>query len=151
MEIFNNNNRYRLGLFVGLFFLSFVILTWRDLFFFSKFVTLPEWALHLPYPLSAPAYLAGLSLLPSTLIPSGLKAASKAIAFNLVLSPILGLMVAAFEFPTKMPLIDILLNIVFNYIWAVGFHCALPAMVLIFLKLLVDNTINLLRKNLRRS
>lgn len=148
--MFYNHCRYRLGLFLSLLSLSFVMLIWRDLFFFSKFIDLPAWAYYLPNPVSAPAYLSALSLLPATFIPSGLKAASKAIILSLGLSPILGLIFAALELSTKTSFAEVVLNSIFNYIWAVGFHCALPAIILIALKLLVDTCISLVRKVLRR-
>lgn len=109
--------------------LAVSIVVWRDLFFFSKVVHLPEWATNLPSPIYTPAYLALVCLVPATFIPSTVSRAVRAVAWAVAISPIPALFVYIVGAAPRGA--DFWLNALFNYSWVVGFHCLVPALALL--------------------
>lgn len=101
---------------------------WRDLFFFSKVVYLPPWTASLPGPIYTPMYLAFLCLLPSALLTSSLSAAVRATAVVVALAPLPAL--ALYFAGAQSSGVGLWIDILFNYAWVIGVHCALPAVIL---------------------
>jgi len=122
-------NIQSIGFVIGLLMLSLAITIWSDLFLFSKTVRLPEWAKTLPSPISAPKYIAFLCLIPVVLTAKTLASATAFTSKVILLSPLLALF--GYAFNTTVQDMRILFNLVFHYLWAIGFNCLLPALVLL--------------------
>jgi hypothetical protein len=105
------------------------VLHWQSLFLFSKVVYLPAWTAYLPSPIYTPAYLAFLCLLPATLASSTLRAAFRAVVIAVLSAPLPALaLYAANGQPWRL---ELWANVLFNYVWVLGFHCAVPAAILL--------------------
>ena len=108
------------------------VVLWQDLFFFSKVVYLPAWTASLPSPIYTPAYLAFLCLLPAALASSTLSAAVRATVVAVGIAPLPALVLYASNAQSSG--LELWANVLFNYAWVLGFHCALPAAVLLVVR-----------------
>lgn len=115
--------------------LAAAVVTWRELFFFSKAVHLPTWTTNLPSPIDTPRYLAFLCLLPAALFASTLSAAIRAIAWAVLLAPLPALVAYLASGSATGP--DRWLNAAFNYAWVIGFNCLVSALILVAARALV--------------
>ncbi len=112
------------------------MLAWRDLFFFAKAVYIPAWAEGLPGQLHLPAYMAFLCLLPASFATLKLPAAIRATVSAVCVAPLPAL--ALHTFVQAASGLDWRGNVLFNYVWAIGFHCALPAALLLVVRLMYE-------------
>lgn len=110
--------------------LSCTMVLWQDLFLFAKSIHLPTWAKSLPSPVFAPSYLAFLCLIPAALFSPTLSTALRAVLITLCVSPLPALMLYANQ-PRWSLRHDLWVNLLFNYVWMIGFFCLLPAIVLL--------------------
>ena len=106
------------------------MLLWQDLFLFSKVVHLPSWTDHLPRPINTAAYLAFVCLMPVALATTTLVRAVCAQTLVLVVAPLpaVALYAASREPGSNF---ELLANTSFQYLWMVGFHCLVPAVILL--------------------
>jgi hypothetical protein len=121
--------RDHVAILTSLLLLAVAIVVWRDLFLFSKVLHLPAWTSSLPDPINTPAYLAALCLMPAAFISSTLPAAVRAATWSVLGAPLPALGLAAIGDSIRD--VDVLLNSLFNYAWIVGFHCLVPAVALL--------------------
>jgi hypothetical protein len=105
------------------------MLIWVDLFTFQKVVYLPAWAKILPAPLMAPAYLAFVCLIPAAFVANTLKGSILTVTKSVLLSPLTA--IAAFALNPAHQDGSLTVNVLFNYVWIVLFHCLLPALLLV--------------------
>ena len=108
--------------------LSVFIYIYFDLFSFSKNINLPDWAMALPFPMSAPSLIVALSLIPALIIPNKLYSVFRVIVACLLISPIAGLI--NFSLIPAHQHNGLLYNILFNYFWIIFFHCLIPAVII---------------------
>ena len=109
--------------------LSAAMVIWVDLFTFSKVVYLPAWAKVLHTPIMAPAYLAFVCLIPAVFVASSLENARLAVIKSVLLSPVAA--IAAYALNPAYQDRFLPMNVLFNYVWIVLFHCFLPALLLV--------------------
>ena len=114
---------------VSLLFLSLAMVFWSDLFLFSKTVRLPEWAESLPSPINAPKYIAFLCLIPAVLFASTLANASAQISKIIIIASIFPVLI--YTFKTNSHGINLVYNVIFQYLWVIGWNCLLPALILL--------------------
>jgi hypothetical protein len=119
-----NKFRTPIGFLISLMALSLVIASNTALFFYGKVFIEPEWTKSLYDPTLAGWTLVLLSLVPSVLLPSSTRAASKAIAGAVLAAPLPALITYALELTS-----EIATNAAFQYVWIVVLGCALPALV----------------------
>lgn len=111
--------------------LAVAMVIWRDLFLFSKSVSLPAWAEFLPSPLLAPAMIVFLLLAPAALLVHDYDRARQVLVSAILLSPLPCLLVYAATSPVRRGLWFI---IPFHYGWIVVFHCLVPAVIWMLLR-----------------
>lgn len=124
-----NLNRNQLALSASIVALSVAMVVWVDLFTFSKVVHLPQWADALPWPIFTPSFLALVCLVPAAFGTDAFASACKAVIFSLMVSPLAAVVACAlnpFYQDRFLPA-----NAVFNYFWVIGFHCLIPAVLLL--------------------
>lgn len=109
--------------------LSAAMIIWVDLFTFSKVVYRPAWAKVLPMPRMVPAYLAFVCLIPAAVVASTPKDALLAVTKSFLLSPLAA--IAAFALNPAHQYWFLPINMLYNYVWIVLFHCILPALLLV--------------------
>jgi len=128
-------NRNQLALGISIVALSVAMVVWVDLFIFSKVVHLPQWADALPLPILAPSFLVFFCLIPAAFGPDSFKSACHAIIFSLLVCPI----AAVISYAVNPLYQDWFLpaNALFNYFWVIGFHCLVPAMLLLAVRAIV--------------
>ena len=124
-----NLNRNQLALSASVIALSVAMVVWADLFTFSKVVQLPQWAKALPWPMFAPSFLAFACLIPAAFGTDTFANACKAVTFSVLGCPLAAVVVYALN-----PLYQdrfLPANVLFNYFWVIGFHCLIPALLLV--------------------
>ena len=121
--------RNNIALFASTLLLSAAMVTWVDLFTFSKVVYLPAWAKVLPIPIMVPAYITFVCLIPVTFIANSLASARVAIAKSVLLSPLAVIAIYALN-PSHQNRF-LFANAFFNYAFIVLYHCLLPALLLV--------------------
>lgn len=128
-------NRNQLALGISIVALTVVMIVWVDLFTFSKAVHLPQWADALPWPIFAPSFLVFFSLIPAAFGTDTFANAYKAIIFSLLVCPLAAVVAYALNplYQTRF----LPANALFNYFWVIGFHCLVPAMVLLAVRAIV--------------
>lgn len=129
-------NRNRIAFFASLAALSAAMVIWSDLFRWSKVVYLPEWAKALPAPLMLPSYLTFVCLLPASLGTDSLAAARAAVLNSVLLAPFAA--VITFALNPLHQNSSLLFNALFHYAWIVLFFCALPAILVAFIRMGID-------------
>lgn len=117
---------------VSLLFLSGAMVFWSDLYLFTKTVRLPEWAESLPNPINAPKYIAFLCLIPAILFANTFTNAFTQISKIILIASIFPVLIFIFKINSRsMELIYIIYNVIFQYLWVIGWNCLLPAVVLL--------------------
>ncbi|WP_024929234.1 hypothetical protein [Methylophilus sp. OH31] len=131
----SNLNRNQLALGISIFALSVAMVVWVELFTFSKVVHLPQWADALPWPILAPSFLVLLCLIPAAFGTHTFANACKAIIFSLLVCPLVAVVAYALNplYQTRF----LPANALFNYFWVIGFHCLVPAMLLLAVRAIV--------------
>lgn len=118
--------------FVSLLFLSGAMVFWSDLYLFAKTVRLPEWAESLPSPINVPKYIAFLCLIPAILFANTFTNAFAQISKIILIASIFPVLIFIFKINSRsMELIYIIYNVIFQYLWVIGWNCLLPAIVLL--------------------
>lgn len=125
-------NRNQLSMLASILLLSAAMVIWVDLFIFSKVIFLPDWADALPRPVDAPSFLAFLCLLPAALIASTIRYAVRGVVVSVVVAPLFA--VATFALDPIHQNSFIVANVLFHYVWIILFHCAIPSMLLLSLR-----------------
>jgi hypothetical protein len=127
-------NPQSLAFVLSLFLLSLAVVIWSDLFLFSKTVYLPEWTKILPSPIDVPKFITFICLLPVVFSAKTLVKATTSTSKVILLAPLAAL--TKYLLNTAVLDIHLLLNLVFHYLWIVGFHCLLPALALLGLRVI---------------
>lgn len=122
---------------VSLVLLSFVMVFWSDLFLFAKTVRLPAWVESLPSPINAPKYFVFLCLIPALLFANTLADASAQISKIILISAIFPVLIYIFK--TNSQGVNLLYNLIFQYLWVIGWSCLLPAFILLGLRAIWQN------------
>jgi len=125
-------NLQSVGFVISLLMLSLAIVIWSDLFLFSKIVHLPEWAEILPNPIDAPKYITFLCLIPVVFAAKNLVNATASTSKVIFLASLAAL--PGYALNTTVLDMRLLFNLAFHYFWIIGFHCLLPALVLLGLR-----------------
>ena len=126
-------NRDRISTLTSLALLSAAMVIWADIFNFSKTVYLPEWAKLLPSPINAPAYLTLLCLIPAALASTSVQHAAQNVAASVFVAPLFA--IAAYALNPIHQNTYLIANALFSYGWIVLFHCAVPAFLLLAIRL----------------
>lgn len=119
---------------VSLLLLSLAMVSWSELYLFAKTVSLPEWAESLPSPIDAPKYLAFLCLIPAVIFASSLANAFVQISKIILIASIFPVLI--FIFKTNSQGAELIYNVIFQYIWVIGWNCLPPALCLLGLRLI---------------
>ena len=122
-------NRNQLALGISIFALSLAMVVWVDLFTFSKVVHLPQWADALPLPIFAPSFLVLFCLIPAAFGTDSFKSACQAIIFSLLVCPLAAVVAYALNPLNQTRFLPA--NAIFNYFWVIGFHCFIPALLVL--------------------
>lgn len=120
--------------YVSLALLSLAMVVWSDLYLFAKTVQLPDWADLLPSPIDAPKYIAFLCLIPAILFSSTLADAATNISKIILIASIFPVLI--FIFKTNSHGIVLIYDMIFQYLWVIGWNCLLPALILLALRLI---------------
>ena len=129
-------NRNGMSTIVSLLLLTAVMAIWENLFNFSKTIQLPGWAELLPSPIDAPRYLVLFCLMPAAFIPTTLHLAVKGVGISVVFAPLLA--VGIFASDPGQHGSFLVSNVLFNYGWIVLFDCAIPALLLLAVRISVS-------------
>jgi hypothetical protein len=114
---------------VSLLLLSLAMILWSDLYLFSKTVRLPEWATTLPSPINVAMYATFLCLIPVVLFSSTLANASTQLSKIILIASIFPILIYIFK--TNSQDIKLVFNVIFQYLWVIGWSCLLPALILL--------------------
>jgi hypothetical protein len=125
-------NPQSLGFVLSMFMLSLAVVIWSDMFLFSKTVYFPEWTKILPSPIDAPKFITFLCLISVVFSAKTLVKATTSTSKVILLAPLAAL--PKYVLNTAVLDIHLLLNLVFHYLWMIGFHCLLPALALLGLR-----------------
>lgn len=125
-------NRDRISTLTSLALLAAAMVIWADIFNFSKTVYLPEWTKRLLSPMNAPAYLTLLCLIPAAFVSTSVQRAVQSVAASVFIAPLFA--IAAYALNPIHQNTYLLANALFSYGWIVLFHCAIPAFLLLALR-----------------
>jgi hypothetical protein len=128
-------SRNRIAFFASLTTLSAAMVIWGDLFRWSKVAHLPAWAEVIPAPLMFPSYLALVCLLPAALGTDSVASARAAVLKSVLLAPFAA--VIAFALNPLHQNTSLVFNALFHYVWIVLFFCALPAILVVFIRAVI--------------
>jgi len=132
----SNPNRNQLALGISIVALSVAMVVWVELFTFSKVVHLPQWADALPWPIFAPSFLVLFCLIPAAFGTDTFKSAYKAIIFSLLVCPLAAVVAYALNPLNQTRFLPA--NALFNYFWVIGFHCLIPALLVLVTRAIFD-------------
>lgn len=127
-------NNKSICFFVSLQLLSLAMIFWSDLYLFAKTVQLPGWAESLPSPIDAPKYIVFLCLIPAVLFSSTLTDAATQISKIILIASIFPVLI--FIFKTNSQGIELIYNVIFQYLWVIGWSCLLPSLILLGLRII---------------
>ena len=131
LPVFLCMQRNRIAFFASLIMLSFAMIICRDMFLFAKFIRLTEWSKSLPFLFKLPSVdMVIICLLPVALFTDSFSFAFASVVICVLLSPLVPVI-------TWMTTISYhpLVNGIYNYLFIVLFHCAFPALLVLFYSL----------------
>lgn len=116
---------------VSLLLLSIAMICWPALFLFAKSVHLPAWAESLHSPINTPKYIVFLCLIPVAFSNSKLLNIGLRLSKIILIASIIP--VISYILETNSQDIRLIYNVIFQYLWVIGWNCTLPALALLVL------------------
>lgn len=139
MSLFNMR-RNQWAFLISLIALATITVVYADMFLWSKVSSpFPAWVAYLPFSNAMPLHLVFAALLPAAFMTDSFKAACRTLLKVSLLAPIATLVVYAIDSilhhsQSTFSVLDLIHNVLFNYVFILGFFIIVPIMILMLLR-----------------